>query len=1748
METRQSKRKEASKASCNESDRAKRQRHSERPASSVRAPQEIGVNQKSTQALGSRSSTRSAVVRVEKTPSKDERNSRGSGQQKQPSLRGQRNPSAGLRKQGKGKEKAKEPTSGGSMEPASQRGGLDGGDHSGSDDERDMGIDFGRLSSASTALQGLLRKLGAGFDDLEPGPNSGWVKGILAGLKSESPGRQMDALSQLCDLLSTTCDESLVMFPSEEFVPPLVGLLNAEYNPEMMLLASRAVCFLVDVLPSSCASLVASNAVQALCAKLLNMEYIDLAEQSLQALRAICLEHPRSCLEAGGMSAVLSFLDFFPTSMQHMAVEAAANMAAGAGRSTIGNVKDAVPLLRQLLQHHDPKVMDGSCVALASLASAFAKDPENLQDFCSTSLIEQCLELVAVGDNGAIASGLNVSTYYGLIELLAICAKGLPAVSEMLLEAGITMTIRKLLVSTTSSPLLLSAPSSMMKSTDQLSQVLSLVSALLPSAPDAASVAVSEHPISSLELGMDPAQQTKSEGDAERRIFLAANPSLQRTIASDILDQLLQVYSGILSPQVRHECLGAITKVVHHSHEEVLEEILRTQGISGFVTGLMRSSELSVQASGLQLAEIFMQKLPEVYATHFLRDGVVDAIKRLAERDPKEQGPPQAARMQTRSSRQRGQDGEEDADPAALPSEKANDLQAGITSWASRLCKTHFITAGHVGEGAETEGVRALRKACEEFKGKETGSFGALLALLGGSDGSVSSFELLSSGAIKELQDYLGGKDLDESSGPDAWLRRLASFASEALPSGSGGSPPMRSLVGKLQEALTASESFPVVLSTIRSASRGGDGHSRQPSRRKHGSNTSNSLSSGLAALSQPFKLRLSREPGQESLQDYSRNVVLIEPLATMKAIEDFLWQRISLMSYANMDSLSRDDARRNLRALAGLPERSTRSSKSGAGLSSRPIPVPDDRPAAERSTRSAAGRGSEERRRGHSSAGHPRMGSFEREFFGFDAEEEDDGSGGEDADDPLLADEGNAMDEEEDEEDDGLISTLDVHDVGRSGGDGGSGTAGSSRPSGRGGPSRPSRPETSATRRAHQHAAPVETRKPRLVFKMNGERLQPSMTIFQAIMQAGGAGGSSSEASGPDHPGHTSSGRLWDRIYTITYALPESGDDAADGQSDPAGGNPSGTAAPAGGGCKVACALTNLLQHSRIDGLDACDNTKMILSLLQTLDMLNRHRFRLAAFMESAVPSGNALAMGHVPRGEFVSRKLTPKLSQQLQDVLAICGCTMPPWCHLLVKHAPFLFPFETRRQYFYCTALGLPRALQHLQLSQTPEDGGNGRGASGRGGSGSGSGSARAARLAPLPRQKVRVSRSRILESAFKIMELYASRRPVLEVEYVGETGTGLGPTLEFYTLLSHELQRKALGMWREGGHAAQPKELGAAGKEALTPSGEAMVSSPHGLFPAPILDPTTAEAKRVVSHFRLLGQVVAKALQDNRLLDIPLSSSFFRAALRRPLDLHDIQSFDPQLGASLVKLSTAVQNCHADGRVLVDGVPIEGLCLSFTLPGKEDCELASGGSDTMVTSANAREYVDAVVDAVLGRGIEAQMQAFRSGFSEVFPLHHLECFYDDEIEMMLCGSDDPWDMDYLVKRIKFDHGYNSESAPVRHFLEAMCELDAKQRRAFLRFVTGAPRLPPGGLSALRPKLTIVRKHPSTGYGGSSGTSPSAPGICAEGSTLADKDLVSVMTCANYIKLPPYSSKQILVDRLMYVIREGQCSFDLS
>ena len=111
------------------------------------------------------------------------------------------------------------------------------------------------------------------------------------------------------------------------------------------------------------------------------------------------------------------------------------------------------------------------------------------------------------------------------------------------------------------------------------------------------------------------------------------------------------------------------------------------------------------------------------------------------------------------------------------------------------------------------------------------------------------------------------------------------------------------------------------------------------------------------------------------------------------------------------------------------------------------------------------------------------------------------------------------------------------------------------------------------------------------------------------------------------------------------------------------------------------------------------------------------------------------------------------------------------------------------------------------------------------------------------------------------------------------------------------------------------------------------------------------------------------------------------------------------------------------------------MDDLALDFTLPGY-DIELRvsrlstvfikiltslnqPGGRDTPVTSENVEQYVQEVLDVILGSGVQPQAKAFREGFSKVFPVTDLQAFTADELIMLFGNSNEDW---------------TAESAPIR------------------------------------------------------------------------------------------------------------------
>lgn len=61
-----------------------------------------------------------------------------------------------------------------------------------------------------------------------------------------------------------------------------------------------------------------------------------------------------------------------------------------------------------------------------------------------------------------------------------------------------------------------------------------------------------------------------------------------------------------------------------------------------------------------------------------------------------------------------------------------------------------------------------------------------------------------------------------------------------------------------------------------------------------------------------------------------------------------------------------------------------------------------------------------------------------------------------------------------------------------------------------------------------------------------------------------------------------------------------------------------------------------------------------------------------------------------------------------------------------------------------------------------------------------------------------------------------------------------------------------------------------------------------------------------------------------------------------------------------------------------------------------------------------------------------------------------------------------------------IKADHGYNMDSKSVKNLLHAMSEFTLNQRRDFLQFITGSPKLPIGGEHCYMSRQATISADP--------------------------------------------------------------------
>lgn len=548
---------------------------------------------------------------------------------------------------------------------------------------------------------------------------------LLQGLQSQDESQQLQAAIEMCQMLVMGNEDTLAGFPIKQVVPALIQLLRMEHNFDIMNNACRALAYMLEALPRSSAIVV--DAIPVFLEKLQSIQCMDVAEQSLTALEILSRRHSKAILQANGVSACLTYLDFFSINAQRAALAITANCCLNLQPDEFHFVSDSLPLMARLLAQQDKKCVESVCTAFYRLIESFQHEPQKLQEIAKKDLLKNCQQLLVV-----TPSVLNSGTFTNVVRMLSVMCANCPDLAITLLKNDIASTLLYLLTGSVEASQT-GEVELVARSPSELYEITYLIGELMPRLPNDGIFCVDQllerpnsgtqdqvqwqwrddramwHSYSALDSRMIEAAHMNSDDElslstlgrtytvdfhsmqqinedtgttrpVQRKINPTSSVSIENMLNSaqaaeaaangndlvgigtlnlamrppnpyrdariaclkeerglaaefikNLFSVLYEVYSSSAGPSVRYKCLRALLRMVYFATADLLREVLRNQILSSHLAGMMASNDLRIVVGALQMSEILMQKLPDIFGVHFRRDGVMHQINLLAD-------------------------------------------------------------------------------------------------------------------------------------------------------------------------------------------------------------------------------------------------------------------------------------------------------------------------------------------------------------------------------------------------------------------------------------------------------------------------------------------------------------------------------------------------------------------------------------------------------------------------------------------------------------------------------------------------------------------------------------------------------------------------------------------------------------------------------------------------------------------------------------------------------------------------------------------------------------------------------------------------------------------------------------------------------------------------------------------------------------------------------------------------------------
>jgi ubiquitin-protein ligase E3 C len=293
---------------------------------------------------------------------------------------------------------------------------------------------------------------------------------------------------------------------------------------------------------------------------------------------------------------------------------------------------------------------------------------------------------------------------------------------------------------------------------------------------------------------------------------------------------------------------------------------------------------------------------------------------------------------------------------------------------------------------------------------------------------------------------------------------------------------------------------------------------------------------------------------------------------------------------------------------------------------------------------------------------------------------------------------------------------------------------------------------------------------------------------------------------------------------------------------------------------------------------------------------------------------------------------------------------------------------------------------------------------------------------------------------------------------------------------------------------------------------------ITSNQGLYPNPMAFILYPEDE-INDLYIFIGRLMGKAIQENITLQ-PKFEHFFLSYIQGKYNfmnlINDLGSFDKELYKNLMFLKT------------YDG-DIADLCLTFSIiddsmGGQKEVNLIPNGSNINVTSANKHRYINCCAKYYLHDRIKRQSMSFFKGLYQVIQPELLSVFCAPELQVLISGTNDGISIEDLKANTRYLGGYSSFDRTIIKFWTVFESMNEEEKSQLLKFVTSCERPPSLGFASLNPLFSIQRVD------------------CSD-----DLRLPSASTCFNILKLPNYSSKAVMKEKLLTSIQSG-AGFDLS